>query len=389
MVAAPAAEVARVAVRVRQAARAAAPALIAYGVLRVLGVATLAVAAAREDRSVWKLLGRFDATWYVQIAESGYDPAIPTRADGGLASTDLAFFPLYPALIAVLDPVLPGVAPVAALVISWLAGVVAAAGLYALGLHLRDRRTGIALAALWAVLPHAIVQSMGYTETLFTALAAWSLWALLRGHWLVAGGLCGLAGLTRPTAGALVAAVVLAAAVAILRRRDGWRPWAAGLLAPLGLLGYLLWVGHRLGRLDGYLHVQSDAWGMSFDGGRFTLDVLGRVLTTPQDLVIYVTTLVVILAVLLFALVVALAVVGRVPWPLLVFAGLVLILALGGEGYFHAKGRLLLPAFPLLLPIAFGLARARTLVWLVVFVALAAFSSWYATYLCLVWPRSP
>jgi hypothetical protein len=94
---------------------------------------------------------------------------------------------------------------------------------------------------------------------------------------------------------------------------------------------------------------------------------------------------VLVLAVGLFGLALA----RRVPWPLLVFAGLVLILAVGGDGYFHAKARLLLPAFPLLLPVAFGLARARVHVWLVVFLALAAFSSWYATYLSLVWPRSP
>jgi Gpi18-like mannosyltransferase len=118
----------------------------------------------------------------------------------------------------------------------------------------------VLLAALWAVVPHALVQSMGYTETLFTAIAAWSLFALLRRHWLAAGLLCALAGLTRPTGVALVVATALAALVAVVRRRDGWRPWLAGALAPVGSLGYLVWVGHRLGRADGYLHVQKDAW---------------------------------------------------------------------------------------------------------------------------------
>src|SRR5690606_36045782 len=156
-------------------------------------------------------------------------------------------FPLYPGLIALLDPVLPGGPQAAGLAISWLAGPAAAWGLFAIGAHLRDRRTGVLLVALWAVLPHAVVQSMLYTETLFTALAAWSLYALLRRRWLTSGALCLAAGLLRPTAGALVLAVGLAALAAVWRRRDGWRPWVAGLIAPLGLLGYLGWVAHRLG----------------------------------------------------------------------------------------------------------------------------------------------
>src|SRR4029453_11972485 len=97
-------------------------------------------------------------------------------------------------------------------------------------------------------LPHAIVENMAYTEGLFTALAVWSLLAVLRAQWLTAGTLCLLAGLTRPTAVGLIAAVGLAALVAAVGRRDGWRPWAAMALAPLGYVGYLVWVGIRLGR---------------------------------------------------------------------------------------------------------------------------------------------
>ena len=76
---------------------------------------------------------------------------------------------------------------------------------------------------------------MGYTETLFTALAAWSLFAVMRRRWLTAGVLCLAAGLTRSVAIALIAAVGLAALVAVCRRRDGWRPWVGGALAPLGV----------------------------------------------------------------------------------------------------------------------------------------------------------
>src|SRR4029078_10416072 len=96
-------------------------------------------------------------------------------------------------------PALEGDTGTARVVVSWPAGALAALGLYAIGTHLRSRPTGIVLAGLFAVLPHAVVESMGYSEALFTALAAWSLWAVLRRYWLSAALLCVLAGLTRPT----------------------------------------------------------------------------------------------------------------------------------------------------------------------------------------------
>ena len=94
-----------------------------------------------------------------------------------------------------------------------------------------DRRVGVALAVLWGVLPHAIVESMVYSEALFTALAAWSLYALLRRQWLAAGALCLLAGATRAAAGVLVAVVMVAA---VDRARAQARRRAAGGRARAG-----------------------------------------------------------------------------------------------------------------------------------------------------------
>jgi 4-amino-4-deoxy-L-arabinose transferase-like glycosyltransferase len=279
----------------------------------------------------------------------------------------------------------PGGPATAGIADSWLAGLAAAWGLFAVGAHLRDRRTGVLLAAVWAVVPHALVQSMGYTETLFTALAAWSLFALLRRHWLAAGLLCALAGLTRPTGAALVAATALAALVAVVRRRDGWRPWLAGALAPMGLLAYVVWVGHRLGRADGYFHVQRDAWKMSYDTGAYTVRTVHKALAQPLPLAMYATTLVLLIS---FALLAMLAV-DRVPWPLLVYAGVIVAMAFFGDGYFHAKARLMMPAFPLLLPVAYALASARRRKAAVVLTTLAAVSAGYGVYLALVWTYSP
>jgi hypothetical protein len=372
---------ARVRVRLWPAVRAAAPAVVAYALLRLLGLVVLAAFANHAGKSAWALLtDQYDAWWYKSIATGGYDHGVGLHGE-----TNLVFFPLYPGLIAALDPVLPGGAGVAGIFVSWLAGLGAAGGLYAVGTHLRDRRTGIVLAALWAVIPHAVVESMAYTETLFTALAAWSLYAVLTRRWLVAGGLCLLAGLVRPTAAALVVAVGLACLVAVVRRRDGWRPWVAGVLAPLGLLGHLAFVAQRLHRLDGYFYVQDHVWGMSFDGGQFTARTLGKILTEPQALDPYVVTGVLGAGGILFVL----GAVDRQPWPLLVFSAVVLALSIGGAGYYNAKARLIIPAFGLLLPAAVGLARSRLRSAVAVFTFLALGSAWFGAYLCLVWNFSP
>jgi hypothetical protein len=355
--------------------------LAAYALLRLVGVVTLAAFADRAGQNVWLLLNNtYDAGWYKNIAIAGYDHGV-----GMNGLTNLVFFPLYPGLIAAFDSVLAGGPGVSGLFVSWLAGLVAAGGLYAVGNHLRDRRTGVALAALWAVIPHAVVESMAYTETLFTALSAWSLYAVLTRRWLTAGGLCLVAGLVRPTAAALVAAVGLACLVAAVRRTDGWRPWLAGALAPLGLLGYLTFVARRLHRLDGYFHIQGDVWGMSFDGGRYTVETLGDIFVRRQALQFYAVTAVLLVSIVLFAL----SVRTRQQWPLLVFSGALLVLSLGGGGYYHSKARLLIPAFGLLLPVASALAGIRVRAAVAVFAVLAVGSAGFGSYLCLVWKYSP
>jgi hypothetical protein len=50
---------------------------------------------------------------------------------------------------------------------------------------------------------------------------------------------------------------------------------------------------------------------------------------------------------------------------------------------------MLLPAVPLLLPVAYALAAARSRTLVVVFALLTGFSAWYGVDLCLVWTGSP
>jgi hypothetical protein len=234
---------------------------------------------------------------------------------------------------------------------------------------------------------------MAYSESLFTALAAWSLWAVLTGRWLSAGALAALAGLTRPVGVAVVAAVWTAGIISFGRERGtkrapgahpyepapgaptgaqattpppgasvpphapAWRRALGMLLAPLGTAGYVLWVGHRTGEGPlGYLDVQA-GWRNGFDGGyAFARFVADKFTSFPSAL----AGLGLIIGVALLIWLYVTGVRGRQPVALLVYTGVVLALALCASSYFGSKPRLLMPAFPVLLPLAVALARPRT-----------------------------
>ncbi len=359
------------------AARLAWPAVALYAVTRVLTFVVLALWSRSTSESLGKVLGDFDGVHYVLIADKGYDAVA-----GG---KEMALFPLYPMLVRGLGWVSPLSTVQNAVLISVVASLVAAWGIFAVGNHLADRRTGILLAGLWGVVPHALVQSMAYTESLFTALSAFALLALLRRNWVTAGVLTAVAGLTRPSAIALVGVVGLVALIAVVRRQDGWRPWVAGLTAPLGWLGYILWVGNQTGRIDGWFHIQKTIWRSSFDFGTSAFRVAKKTLSTASALDYTVVTFVLVAAILLLAL----NVVDRLPWPLILYSALILISSIGASNYYNAKGRLILPAFLLLLPAARAMARTQTAKAALILTFLAATSVCFAGYLAFIWKLSP
>ncbi|MCX5560293.1 glycosyltransferase family 39 protein [Streptomyces sp. NBC_00038] len=364
------------------ALRRVAPALLAYVAVRAVGLLVLAAWAHRQGHGVWPVLAtRWDADWYLGIAGHGYARELGTAYD----ANNLAFFPLYPVLVKAVAAVTPGSAAGAGLGIAVVASLFAAWGVFAVGDRLYGRRVGVLLTVLWAALPVGLVQWMGYTESLFTAFAAWSLYAVLSGRWLWAGALASLAGLTRPT-GVAVAAAVTVTALASLRRRFDARVLAAAVLAPLGWLGYVGWVGLRLGRWDGYFAVQR-LWHNEFDGGLATLRRMREYLmydSTPELFLLMVTATLVA-SVLLFAL----AVWDRQPLPLLLFTGLLLVIVLGSGGVYFPRARFLLPAFPLLLPLAVHLSRASLRFRVLTLAAAVLGAAYFGAYMALVWPSAP
>jgi hypothetical protein len=346
------------------ALRRAAPALLGYAAVRALGLIALALWSAARDKSAYTLLtARWDSLWYQRVAERGYGYEV--RLPGGDVHSDLAFFPLLPWLERLGAAVSPLSYADAGFLVSLSASLAAAWGIFAVADHVYGRRAGVCAVLLWAVLPVGIVQSMAYSESLFTALAAWSLYAVLTGRWVTAGTLALLAGLTRPVGLAVAAAVWAACVVPSGRNRSAADERGAPVarralgmaLAPLGAAGYALWVGHRTGTGPlGYLDVQA-GWRNGFDGGwGFARFIAARFTSFPSALAGVALAAGVVLTVWLYAVCVR----QRQPLPLLVYAGIVTALALCASGYFGSKPRLLLPAFPLLLPLARALAGPRT-----------------------------
>ncbi|MFF9781308.1 hypothetical protein [Streptomyces nigrescens] len=372
---------------VRAALRRAAPGLLAYAAIRALGVIVLALWSAADGKSWHTLLtARWDSLWYSRVAEQGYGYTV-ALPDGEVHS-NLAFFPLLPWLERGLSALSPLSAADAGMVVAWVTSLGAAWALYATGERLHGPRAGVALAALWAALPVGIVQSMAYSESLFTALAAWGMYAVLTGRWVWAGVLASLAGLTRPVGAAVVAAVWITAAVtlwreraggaglrAALRRHPGMLPGA--LLAPLGWCGFFLWVGARQGSFTGYLEVQ-EGWGNGFDGGLAFGSFVWQQLSGPA----FAAGLGLALGVGLVIWLYVRGVRQGQPLPLAVYGGTVLLLALTAKGYFGSKPRLMLPAYPLLLPLAVALARWRPVwSWLVIGLVAAGSAAYGAFWL--------
>jgi len=365
-----------------------APALIFLGI-REVGLLVLTWMAAVTDKSVSDALRSWDGQWFLAIAGGGYQGVPQELVDAfgqRSAETPLAFFPGYPMIVRWLAAVDGGGGiglVTASLTVTIVSGVACAYALARLGAHIRggSRRTGLILVALFAATPMSIVLSMAYSEAMFCALAAWSLVGVLERKWILAGVCCSLAGLVRSTGAALVLTVGIAVVIAIVRRRDGWRPWVGGVIAPLGLLGYLAWVGSQTGEWDGWFALQERGWGTGFDGGTATVKFSLEALADARSVLEVATVGLIVVGLALLVI----GIVRRVEWPLMAYAAAVLAMDLLANGLMNSKARLMLPAFTLLIPVALALAKRRPSTAVLTLCALAVAASWFGAYSITSW----
>jgi Dolichyl-phosphate-mannose-protein mannosyltransferase len=167
---------------------------------------------------------QWDVGWYTLIARYGY-----TGLSGVYRIKAPAFPPLYPLLMRLADPVLPGDLPDAGLVLASAFGLV----LFAVLFRFTEEEFGTAVArrTVWylAVFPTAFFLVAPYNTSLFLALVVGSVYAMRRGRWWLAGVLGALALFTR------AAAVVLVVPFAYeYLRQHGWQ-WRRIRLDALGI----------------------------------------------------------------------------------------------------------------------------------------------------------
>ena len=226
-------------------------------------------------------LARFDGQHYLQIAGSGYVRKLTFLADGKPARMNIAFFPLYPLLLAALHTVTRLPMEIAGLVLSLAASLATAVGLGVLLEPLFGRRTALWTVTIWAVGVDAIVQSMLYAQPLIAAFAVWGAIAMRRRKPLL-GAVCAIgAGLSHSTGLGLIVVVMAGSALMIREaaRKKQWRatlaPAAAFVLAPMGLLGYIAFLALRFHRLDAWFLAESaPGWSSEFDYGKYTARTL-------------------------------------------------------------------------------------------------------------------
>lgn len=198
--------------------------------------------------------GRWDYQHYEGIAAFGYGTQ-PTGVPNE------AFFPGFPALLRLGD--LVGVPYIlTGLLVSLIAGGVAAVALGRLGAMEGGRRTGTTAVVLWVAAPTAVFLAAPYTEALFVAFAFPAWVAAREGRWAVAGVLTALSCLVR------VSGVFLAVALVVhwLVSRDGRHLRDVGWLAlPAVTLGiWMLYLYRLTGDWLAWLNAQSEGWNREF-----------------------------------------------------------------------------------------------------------------------------
>ena len=203
---------------------------------------------------VWN---RWDAEHYINIAQFGYTAV-------GERRFDIAFFPLYPALVSVFF-FLTGNEILSAFLVSGIASVALGVLFYHLVETDFDKETAMSAVCLLFVFPTAYFLHIPYTESLFLTLVVGSFLFARKGNWLIAGILGFLACTTRING--LILCLALPFEILIIwrqTRRIDWHCLWLGLI-PLGFVFYLLINYFVTGNPLAFLEVQREHWGKYLD----------------------------------------------------------------------------------------------------------------------------
>jgi mannosyltransferase PIG-V len=345
-------------------------------------------------------LVRWDAQWYLRIAEHGY------RAHDEAVRAGRAFFPLYPLLVRGLGGFASaGAAAIAAIAISLAALAAGLRLLHRLAAMELGKGAADATVMLLAFAPVAFFFSAPYTESLFLLLSVAAFLAARRGMWAMAGIAAAAASGTRPTGALLILPLAILYLYGPRADRDpdaprgaGWRVlrprhrpradilWLA--LAPAGIVAYSLYLRHSVGDALAWQHVQPLFGRRTFEWPTESLRqavVAGFHAIKGDGPHAYRGPILLETAYLPLAIAATVGTFRRLPFAYGVYSLAALLLAIASPAYIEplrSLPRLLLPIFPMTMWLASwterrGLTREVVVASAVALAALtAAFASW-------------
>jgi hypothetical protein len=366
-----------------------------YVATRILCLAVSIFEANIPGRwTMWGQLSNWDGVWYLRILTqvppvigSGY-PTFVTHYQ-----STLGFFPLYSMLMWLVAHVWSthpweNLYIVAGLIISFFTGASATVLIGKLTESWWGRAAGRRCVIFLCLWPGSVVFSMVYSEGVLLTLVAGSLLAMQKRRWLTAGVCAAFATAVGPIAFPIIPACAIGALLELRDRGwrigDAYRAFIAPLLAPLGALGFGLFLWIRVGTPFASFIAQHDGWHES--SSPLALWHIGnwlahQISTSPNfwHITFNSNYLAGLLGAVIYVAGLILLIRGpRIPLPSMVWVlGLMLLTFTSQQT--PPNQRLLLCAFPVLLVFAQRI-RGRWFAGLMVFMAIALTLMDYITY---------
>ena len=296
---------------------------------------------------ITRVFTSWDGRWYLELVRLGYPERIPDNITYEQTEARAAFFPMFPGAVRALDSILPGGDTAAALLLNFVLGGIAVVLVGLLARRVFSASVAARAMVLFAVFPGSFVLSFAYSEALFIVFAASCLLLLLDEQWLLAGLAAALATATRPNGVAIVFACLVASIIAIRNKRE-WSSLLAVALAPLGFIGFQLYVDETAGERGAWFRVQREAWSEGTSFGVTAVENTFGFLTSPFDSTADALTFLSLgaLAVMTFAVWKK-----RLPLPWVAYSLVIIALMLVPETV-TARPRFVFTAFPLFIAVA-------------------------------------
>jgi hypothetical protein len=248
--------------------------LLLYGLSRLVVLVAAVPAAFGHDpgsgpwptiqggSALERVFAQWDGAWYLWVAGRGY----PSSSQYYHHLSDVAFFPVFPALVRGVSATARLSTLHAAVGLSFVLGAATTVAVWQLAVRLVGKEKASRATALFVFFPGAFVLSMVYAETLMILAAAACLLFLLDRRWVLAGFAGFIATATRPNGVAVLIACAVIAFVEIRRRRD-WSALAAPGIAACGVLSFFTYLWLRTGHMTAWFQSERVMWHDHFSVG--------------------------------------------------------------------------------------------------------------------------